>query len=196
MKTIANFVRNTLVGGILFLVPIIVLAALLGKAHAVAQKIVKPLADLAPFESVIGLDTPRFFAVLLLVLFCFLAGLFAKTAVARRFGDSLENGVLSRIPGYTLVKGMAEGMVGADRSLAKEVVLARIEDSWQIGFVVERIAPDHAAVFVPGSPDPKSGSVYFMGSDRIKPIDVPMASAIQVLKDVGKNSSRVLGGKL
>jgi uncharacterized membrane protein len=39
------------------------------------------------------------------------------------------------------------------------VVLARIEDSWQIAFLVERLEGGHVAVFMPGVPNPLSGSV-------------------------------------
>ena len=53
-----------------------------------------------------------------------------------------------------------------------KVVLARIEDAWQLALVVERVDATHSAVFVPGAPDPKSGSVYLMTDDQFKVIDV------------------------
>ena len=196
MKLIGRFIRDTLLGGILFLVPIIVVVAVLGKAHVIARKIVGPLAAKLPFDSLAGLDAPIALAWVLIILFCLLAGLFSRTAVAQRFEDKLEGSVLSKIPGYTIMKGTVEGIAGRERAFAKQVVLARIEDSWQIGFMVERIEPDHFAVFVPGTPDPKSGSVYFMGADRIKPIDMPVTSALHLVKNAGKGSEAVLRGKL
>jgi uncharacterized membrane protein len=193
---VTRFVRNTIVGGVLFLVPIIVLLAILGKAHALASRIVKPLAERIPYESMIGLSTPRLFAILLIVIFCFLAGLFAKTVLARRMISGLEDSVLSKLPGYTLMKGMAESIAGADQGGGQQVVLAWIEESWQIGLLMDRIEPGHVAVFLPGTPDPRSGSVYYLTNDRIKLMDMPLRSALDLVRNAGKGSSRIMGGKL
>jgi uncharacterized membrane protein len=196
MKAITEFVRDTIVGGILFLVPLIVLLAILGKAHGISSKIVTPLAERMAVETIAGMNAPRIFAIVLIVLFCFLAGLFAKTSLARRIGDGLEDKILSRVPGYTIMKGMAEGLLGTERALTREAVLVRIEDAWQIGFLVERVEPGHVAVFIPGSPDPMSGTVFVITEDRIKSIGVPLKTAMQCVKDAGKGSAAMLRGKL
>src|SRR5207247_8641502 len=84
MKKFGHFLRTTLVGGILFLVPIVVLIIVLNKALAIAHKLVDPLAARLPFESLIGLRTPHVFAIALLVIFCFVAGLFARARLAKK----------------------------------------------------------------------------------------------------------------
>lgn len=52
-----NFIKTTIVGGILFLVPLIVLLAIVGKALEISHKFVAPLAARIPFESPLGLET-------------------------------------------------------------------------------------------------------------------------------------------
>ena len=196
MKVVTRFIGNTIVGGILFLVPIIVLLAILGKAHKITSRLVVPLAERMPFESIVGFSTPRFMAVAVIVLFCFLAGLLAKTALARRSVNKLEGSLLSKIPGYTLVKGMVESVAGTDVGLAREVVLARIEDAWQVGIVIERIEPGYAAVFIPDPPDPRAGSMYILTEDRFKVVDLPMGKAFDLVRGAGKGSGTLLRGKL
>jgi uncharacterized membrane protein len=63
MKRLLKFLRTTLVGGLLFLVPIIVLVVILGKALALAHQLVDPLAEHLPVHSVIGLRTPMLLAI-------------------------------------------------------------------------------------------------------------------------------------
>jgi uncharacterized membrane protein len=99
MKRILQFLRTTLVGGLLFLVPIIVLVVILGKALAIAHKLVDPLAERLPVHSAIGLRTPMLLAVAIIVLFCFLAGGLARTALAKKLVRSLETAVLADVPG-------------------------------------------------------------------------------------------------
>jgi uncharacterized membrane protein len=177
-------------------VPIIVLVAILGKAHAISSRIVTPLAERLAFDSIIGVSAPRFLAIALIVLFCFITGLLARTSRARRLQDRLEGTILSRIPGYTLIKGIAESVAGTDRATIRQAVLVRIEDAWQIGLLVDRVEPGHVAVFVPGAPDPKSGSVYFLTEDRIKNVDLSLTSALDCVRGAGKGSGAMLGGKL
>jgi uncharacterized membrane protein len=74
------------------------------------------------------------------------------------------------------------------------MVLAQIEDAWQIAFLVERLEGGHMAVFVPGAPNPLSGSVYFMTQDRIKAVDIPASVAMKCLRRVGAGSNALLQG--
>ena len=192
MKAFLHFLRTTLVGGILFLVPIVVLIIVLGKALAIAHKLVDPLASRLHVESLIGLRTPGVLAITLLVIFCFVAGLLARTALAKRSVHWLESAVLSNVPGYQFLKSMGESVLGVEDEPAPQVVLARIEDAWQFAFLVERLEDGHLAVFVPGAPNPQSGSVYLMTEDRIRPAGIPPAAALKCLTRLGAGSSALL----
>jgi len=191
MKRMLQFARTTLVGGLLFLVPLIVLVIVLGKALALAHQFVDPLAARIPVESVIGLRTPRLLAIGVIVLFCFLAGFFARTALAQKIVNRLEVAVLSNVPGYEFLKGVGGSLLGVEQKAAYPVVLARFDDAWQIGFRVEGLENGLVAVFVPGAPNPQAGAVYFMTLDRITPANVPPAAT---LKRLGAGSDALLRG--
>ena len=194
MKGIPQLIRTTLVGGLLFLVPITVLGIVLGKALALGHKLVGPLAARIPVQSIIGLRTPALLAISLIVVFCFLAGLFARSALAQKIVRGLEAAVLSNVPGYEFLKSVGESMLGVEKKSAHETVLTRIEDAWQMAFLVERIEGGHAAVFVPGAPNPLSGSLFFLPEDRIKPAHIPPAVALKCLKRLGAGSNMLLRG--
>ena len=61
MKSILKFTRTSLVGGILFLLPIVIVAIIVGKALAIAHRIVGPLAAHLPDDSIFGFDMPSLF---------------------------------------------------------------------------------------------------------------------------------------
>ncbi len=196
MKALAIFVRTTLTGFVLFLLPLVVLIIVIGKAQRIIMRITIPLAGLIPVESVRGIVVARFLAVVAIVLFCFLAGLAWKLGPARGVIDWLERDVLSYIPGYGFFKGIFESLVGFEERHAYPVVLARIEEAWQIGFLMESLANGYHAIFVPGAPSAWSGSVYFMAEDRFKRIDMPRAEALQCLRRLGIGATRLLDGKM
>jgi uncharacterized membrane protein len=194
MKKILQFLRTTLVGGLLFLVPIVVLMIVLGKALALAHKIMDPLAKHLPVESVIGLRTPMLLAGGVIVLFCFLAGFFARTVLARKIVSGLEVAVLSNVPGYEFLKRMSESMLGVEKDGAYPVVLARFDDASQIGFQIEALENGIVVVFVPGVPNPNEGEVYLMTPDRVSPVAVPPARALKCLKRLGAGTNALLRG--
>ena len=191
-----GFFKNTLIGGILFLVPIVLLIVLVGRAFKIAQPPVAAVAHKIADWQVFGLVISEILTVVLLVLFCFLAGLISTTLLARRAVGTLEGAVLSKVPGYELVKSAAENMIGLENTQTHKVVLARIEDSWQIGVLVEEIDQDHAAIIVPNVPSPWSGSLYIMSRERFRPIDITVAEAIACLKRGGLGTRALLGGKM
>lgn len=196
MKKFLDFLKTTLLGGLLFLVPIVLLAFVASTALDIVDDIVEPVAVLIPVESVGGVEVAKLLAGATIVLFCFLAGLLAQTALAKQLVGWLESAVLSNLPGYEVIKSMGESMVGIERDRAHQAVLARIEEAWQIAFLIERIDGGYIAVFVPDAPNPWSGSVFFITQDRIKSLDLPRAELLKCLNRLGVGSNSLLAGRL
>ena len=143
MSGLLRFVRTTIVGGVLFLVPLVVLGAIIGKALQIAHRVSDPLtARLFP-EAPPPLLLAA--AVIVLVLFCFLAGLLAVTAPARRVVGWLESALLSKIPGYTSPqehgrerarrgeRPAISGRAGADRGFLAVRLRGRENGGWEPG---------------------------------------------------------------
>ena len=78
-----RFLKTTVLGGILFLVPILIFIAVIGKALELTNKIATPLAQSLPVDSIGDLALVQILAVAILIAFCFLAGLAARTTVAK-----------------------------------------------------------------------------------------------------------------
>jgi len=164
------------------------------KALLIAHKIVKPLAAHMPVDRVFGLPLPTLLAITVIVLFCLLAGLFARTVVARGIVAGLEATVLAKVPGYEFIKSMRESMPGIESPETFPVVLVRFDDTSRIGFRVEEIEDGRVAVCVPDALDAKSGAIHFMSADRIRATDVRMAATMKCLKRFGVGSAGLLGG--
>ncbi len=195
MKSLIAFLKATVVGGALYLVPLVLILVVLGKVHAVTVKFIAPLAEDLQLHDIGGINLARLLGIAFIIAACFAAGLFAKTRVAQQFVAWLERAILSNLPGYSMIATLSTDASGIGESDMK-VVLARIEDAWQLALLVEPIDATHAAVFVPGAPDPKSGSVYLLTYDRLKTIDVPRREAIKCLKSMGIGSKALLAGHL
>ena len=187
-----KFLKTTMVGGILFLVPIIIFIAVIGKALELTKKLAAPLSVLIPLDSIGNIAMVNLLALCIVLLICFLAGLAAKSTLARKSIGNLESRVLSKIPVYGLLKSKIDAIVQPEKTEGMKPVLARFDDSWQIAFEVERIQGGGVAIYLPGAPDPWSGSVCFVTEDRIQPLELTLLPVLRTLKGLGKGSNEQL----
>ena len=194
MKGLMSSFQGTLVRGVFLLAPIMVVGILIAKAIRFFRELAAPLVrDMGPLA---GVPMPTLISILVLVLVCFVAGLLASTRGAKWLTEWLEANLLTKIPAYAYMKGMGASMAGVTAGQQFEPVLARIEDAWQLGFIVETIEPGQYAVFVPGAPSPWSGSVYFMAEDRIRRVPLKVGQVQEVMKRQGIGSAALLRGHL
>ncbi len=192
MKGFIRILRTTIVGGIFFLIPFVVIIIVFSKAVRILRVITAPVAEHIPIKSALGMETPRILAIVLLIVFCFLAGLIARTRLARKLVGWLEANLLSNIPGYSFIKKIGEEAAGAIPAGSHEVVLVCFDDAWQIGFLMERISDGQVVVFIPDSPTPWAGGVFILSEDRIKPLNVPSTAAIKSLQRYGEGTGAIV----
>lgn len=185
-----------LIRGVLFLVPIVILVLLAREAVGVLAGVMKPVEQFLPADTVLGFATVQIVAMIALALACFLAGLFAGTQLGANFNAKLERLILRRIPGFTLVKSMGQGMVGEHGADQVTVALAWIEESWVLAFVMERHGNGLNTVFVPSAPTPEAGSVYYLPDDRLKPLDVSVQAAMGCIMRLGLGSRELVARAL
>ena len=183
-----RFLKTTVLGGILFLVPIIIFIAIIGKALQITNKLAIPIAGLLGVDAIAGIAVAQLLAIGILVLICFIAGLAAKTPRAKKFVKSLEVNVLEKIPAYELLKAKTQSALNFEDAESMSPVMARFDDSWQLAFEIERIEDGHVVIFLPGAPDPWSGSVSVVTEDRITPLDLKVKSVVNLMKRLGKGS--------
>ena len=191
-----KLIRTTFIGGIIFLIPVAILVAVIGQGLKISGAIAKPVAAVLPVNMIGGVAVAHVLAIVALLLICFLAGLLARFALARKAVDALEANVLSRLPAYALLKTKTQSMLSPADIEGMSVVVVRFDDLWQIGFEIERIEGGKVAVFLPGSPDPWSGSVCIAEADRVTPVDLPVAAVANMARRLGRGANEALRDRL
>ena len=192
MRAISHFLRITVLGGVLFLAPIVVLAFILDKAFDFARRALKPVTAIIPDRLVSGVTAEAIMAIVLIAILCFLAGLFARTRPAQRIMAELESSVLSKVPAYEYLKQAGASVMGLGEMADHPVVLAQLGGAWRIGVQTDVVGGGLVAVFIPNSPNPMSGSVFLVAADSVRPAGVPLAAAIGCLRRCGAGSEAFL----
>jgi hypothetical protein len=118
--------------------------------------------------------------------------LFAQTPLGKRFSRRIEELILGKIPGYTLLRGIIGDPENISGNRELKVALARIDDAWLLSFIVEELPDGMLAVFVPSAPTPTAGNVYMMTEQQVRRLDVPVAAATKCIMQLGVGAGKLL----
>ena len=187
-----KFLKTTIVGGLLFLVPVVAVVLIIGKALSFMEAVAEPVAEVLPIDSVGGVAIVNVVAAVIILLISFLAGLLARTKLAQKFASTIENAVLQKIPGYTLVKGVTNKLTSPDTE-GIHSVLVSLGHSSRISIEIERISKNRVVVYIPSSPNPWTGEVHVVNADQVERLDCPITTVIEHVEQLGGGSSRYLG---
>jgi uncharacterized membrane protein len=194
VSRLTEFLKTTLFGGLLFLVPVVLVGLVLRHALQLASKVAKPIAAYFPYHQVAGIAVGTIFAALMLVVIAFLAGLAARTNTGRRLTGWVEQSFLGNMPQYRVVTSMAEGLAKIENSEGLVPVMVSTDGSWQLGYALEELGGGWTAVFIPQSPTPMSGNVLFVSAAKIRPLGIGIHEAMKLVKHMGMGSAEALKG--
>ncbi len=135
MKFVREFVTSTVVGGLFVVVPVYLAVLLLLKGMKSVAGLVRPFAALLPDS----LPAEDFFALLAVLVLCFIVGMLVRTRAGRVARESLEKMFFERLPGYGLLRGLTQRLAGEDENTAWAPALIEIEDALVPGFIIEEL---------------------------------------------------------
>lgn len=185
-----SMIRATLVGGVLFLVPLGVLLLVLSEVMDLALIFAQPIADWFAVDDFLGMAAAHGIALTGLVTICFLAGLAAKSAMLSKQMDRLDNAFQGVVPGYMLIKSLIAGEVAQSekKGISQPVVRVAIEGGIRFGFEMER--NDHSGeviVYLPGTPDPGTGVVMLVPKEVVTKSNLPAVKMLKSLRFYGRD---------
>ncbi len=187
-----SFLKSTVIGGLVFVIPFIIIVTLLLKAIKFMMVIAVPLDSVIPADNIGGIALANLLALVLLIVVCFLAGLAAKSLYAKRIHESIDSKLRLFIPGYAFLKEMTGGLEEDSEDKHMIPVIAKLDDSAQIGFEVDRLESGLVVVYLPGAPNPWSGSVVLMTEDRIEKLNLKFTAVTKVMKRIGIGSAEAM----
>ena len=187
----SHFILTTIIGGVVFLVPVVILAVVLVKAMGFMMIVAQPMADWLPIDTVSGVALANVLAILALIVVCFLAGLVARQALASAFVAKVESKILVNIPGYMMIKNLVSGFDASKAEGLKPVAIL-LGSAERVGFEIEKLADGRSVVFIPSAPSPFSGITQLLPPEQVIYLDVSAKVIIEVTENFGHGMGEVL----
>jgi uncharacterized membrane protein len=189
MTRIVEFLKTTIIGGLVFLVPLVLVMMVLKRAFEIASKVATPVVAHFPAHQVAGVALGTLAAVLLLTVIAFAAGLAARTEQGRAMTRWVGESFLGAMPQYRVVTSMAEGLTKIEQGTGLQPALVSAEGTWQLCYVLEELERGWVAIFIPQAPTPLSGNVLYVPSERVRRLDLKIGEAMQLVKRMGAGSA-------
>lgn len=193
MNKFIRFLKTTAIGGLLFLLPLIVIGALIGQIVPIIMSVARGLGEVIPIKTPGGIGLLILLSIAALLFACFGAGLLARRSLGKKLSENFEKYLLLLFPRYAIIKEqMVSGIGGHKNTPTMKPVLVRFIDSQRIGFETERTDDGLVTVYLPGSPDPWAGSVVQLNADRVETLDAEFGDTVATFEQLGRKSTALL----
>ncbi len=197
-KSKIRFLRTTAIGGLLFLLPLIVVGALIGQVVPIIYSIATTLADFLPgfLKTGLGVTLLLGLSTLVLLMICFGAGVIARWSLGKRLSTLFEKNLLLLFPRYAILKDQMADSIGGDHAKAKmKPVLVTFQQTRRIAFETERSEDSTwVAVYFPGAPDAWAGYFAFVDTSCVRPLEAEFGEAVAACEQLGRGCAAWMGG--
>lgn len=185
-----QFLKTTAIGGLLFLLPLIVLGALAAQIAPILSSIANFLHQHIPVKTPTGIAFLISLAIAIVLLLCFAAGMIAQWSIGKRLSGVFEKNLLLLFPRYAIIREQMADTIGGQRDRPQlKSVLVRLNDRQLVGFETDRSNDgNQVAVFLPGSPDTWSGSVAIVDADRVESLPATFGETVTACEQLGRGS--------
>ncbi len=151
-----GFLRATAIGGLFFLLPLAVIAGLLGQVYGIVAAVAGPLGESLPswlpIDSAMGIAFLFSASVAIIVVGCFLAGVVARRAIGKKFSSTIEKQLITVFPKYAIYKDLLAGNLKHDSDGPTLMpILVECPEGLRIAMEADRLPGGMVVVYFPGA---------------------------------------------
>lgn len=194
MNKIKSFIKTTLLGGALIVLPIVILILVFNWLFEFIADKIQPLTYVISETSRLQEFYSTLLAILIILLVFFVVGIIVKTRMGKYTFEYLELKLLAKLPLYRIIKETTLQLVGSEKTLFRSVALVNIfgSDARMTAFVTDEHDDGSFTVFVPSGPAPTAGFIYHLPGDKVQKIKYPIDKAMKTIFSLGAGSKELL----
>lgn len=194
MTRIRNFIVNVFIGGVIVLLPIIIIFQIAQWLFTLFKESTQPLTEYMTSTFHFSQPLALMFSLIGIFTLFSIIGMIVRTQIGSGLYQFLENVTLSRIPGYKTIKDIVAQITGKQKGLFRKVALIKVGDTGvaATGFVVDEISADYSSVFIPCGPNPTTGFILHIKNEDISVMDISVETAMKTIISCGSGSSQFI----
>lgn len=189
MKSFFTFFKTTVLGGLLVIIPLLLVYFVLAEAVDLLIAVTQPIAKMLPGDWINTEREARILAFLIILGSCFAAGMVTKTRVGAGSGRWLEKRILQKVPGYKVFKTLTGQFVGSEEANQFAPAVLRFGDEdLVLVYIIEEHDNGYFTVLIPGSPVGTAGGLRYVPAARVKRLKAPLGQVFNCITQFGIGS--------
>jgi uncharacterized membrane protein len=187
-----RYVRVTLLGGFAAILPLALVILVFRWIIGLIERYLRPIVDLFNTDSELLLFVIYVILVAAILIGFFFIGVIIETRIGRFFTSVLEKKYLMKIPGYKIARETVMQFFGKQKSFFSEVVLVDLFNAGTLmtGFITDDQG-DIITVFVPTGPNPTSGNIYHVRTDKVYRTKAAVDHGMRTIISCGAGSGEI-----
>ncbi len=197
MDRLKSFLKTSLLGGVVVILPVAILASVTIWVFRLITGLIEPLTRILIKDSQLNEYAAEFIVIVLIISACFFVGVLVRTRLGGFFYRLIENRILKLAPGYSMIKDTVLQIFGSRKdSPFSSVALAQVfgNETLVTAFITDTHADGSYTLFVPTGPNPTSGLIYHVEGKYVHPINIPVQDAMRSIISCGAGSAKLMRG--
>ena len=187
MKLFFKPIRNLIIGGVFFIIPLILLIIIITKALSLLKPLVSIVMEKTGLEGFFGAATATVFGVTIIVMISAIAGFLLQSGLIGAWGTSFEEWLFIHAPGLQAKKFLMQGDKEVHAKTKWVPVLFQEEHYFRLGFITNEFKEaDILSLFIPDYPKLNSGEVRYYRISDLKYKKISMKEAAASFNHFGK----------
>ena len=195
MDRFKRFLRTSLLGGVVVILPVAILAAVSVWIFNLVTGLIEPLTRFLIKDSQLNEYAAEVIVIVLIIVSCFFVGVLVRTRLGAFLYRLIETRILKLAPGYSMIKDTVLQIFGNRKdSPFSSVAIAQIfgNDTRVTAFITDTHADGSYTLFVPTGPNPTSGLIYHLDGKYVHPVNIPVQDAMRSIISCGAGSARLM----
>jgi len=198
MKKIKAFLKTTILGGLIVILPVLLTFMFLRWAVNLITDIIRPVTVLFLDKLHLHKTAADIMVIFIIILVCFIIGLIVKTKFGTFIYRVIEKRILKIAPGYSLFKETIKQFLGQEKTPFSSVALVRVFENSTLmtGFVTDEHPDGRYTVFVPSGLNPTSGIIYHLEKEYVHLVDASVEDTMRSIISCGAGSENLISNYL
>jgi uncharacterized membrane protein len=187
MSVFGKPTKSVLLGGLFLIIPIVILIIIGKHAFEILMPLGRHLGHRFGVSSIFGKATISIICFVLLLMFCYLAGLLLRVGLVSKWGDKVEEKIFLFFPQLQILKYRMDG--GNSIKSVWTPILLKDEQFYILVFVTSSMDEEVISIYIPESPKLDSGEIRFVRKDAIEYQVISMKQAMDAVISFGKKGN-------
>ena len=192
MSGLQRYLRTTLIGGVLVVLPLFVFVNLIVWLATWIGGKTAPVAEFVADDMHLPIWVGQALTIGAILVACFALGAIVRTRFGNRAFNWLERNTVQRVPGYQPVKEIVSYLGKRDQNPFARPVLVDIGGGIRLtGFLSDdgALGP---TIFVPTGPNPTTGLILHVSPEQVQRVMLPGSDVLKTVIACGAGSQRLL----